>query len=94
MMGGVSGGAGQDGIGRARQSWTAEEEATWGQDAAAADTAAGAGAAADSGVGAMPAGAGPGRHRDQDRARQAWMAEDDDLWGTGAPAVPAVISPN
>ncbi len=91
MMGGVPGGAGQDGIGRARQSWTAEEEGTW--DPAAADTAAGAGAPAGSGVGAMPAGAGPGRDRDQDRIRQAWMAEED-LWCAGQPVVPPVISQN
>jgi hypothetical protein len=40
----------------------------------------------------MPVGAGGnGRGREQDRARQVWLAEDEDLWGAAEPAVPPVI---
>ena len=49
--------------------------------------------AAEAGVGGMmPAGAGRGTGQERDRTRQAWMAEEDDLWGAGQPAVPSVIS--
>jgi hypothetical protein len=92
MMGGVSGGAGQGELGRARQSWVAEEEGTWGPDAAPGGAAAGADPAAEAGVGGMmPAGAGSGTGQQRDRTRQSWMAEEEDLWGGGQPAAPPVI---
>jgi hypothetical protein len=39
----------------------------------------------------MPVGPGGGKGRERDRARQSWMAEDDDLWGALEPAVPPVL---
>jgi hypothetical protein len=92
MMGGVAGGGGQDGSGRARESWITEEEGTWGPEPGSGAAAAGTDLAAENGVGAMmPAGAGRGTGQERDRIRQAWLAEED-VWGTGQPAVPSVIS--
>jgi hypothetical protein len=40
----------------------------------------------------MPVGpGGNGQGRERDRARQAWLAEEDDLWGAGEPVVPPVL---
>lgn len=87
MTGSPGGGAGAGGFDRARQSWTTEDDGTWGGDGGGLG---GAGEAADSFF--MPVGAGGnGKGREQDRARQAWLAEDDDLWGAAEPAVPPVI---
>jgi hypothetical protein len=96
MMGMPGGGAGQGGLGRARESWTGEDEGTWGPDATAGGAADGADATADGMFpGMMPlGGAGGGQGQDKDRSRQAWMAEDEDVWGAGQPAVPPVISLN
>jgi hypothetical protein len=92
-MMGTPGGAGQSGLGRERETWTSEDEGTWGPDASGA--ADGAGAAADGGFpGMMPVGAGGGQGQERDRNRLAWMSEEDDLWGAGQPATPPVISQN
>jgi hypothetical protein len=96
MMGMPGGGAGQGGLGRARESWTSEDEGTWGPDATAGGAADGADATADGTFpGMMPlGGTGSGQGQDKDRSRQAWMAEEEDVWGAGQPAVPPVISLN
>jgi hypothetical protein len=96
MMGMPGGASGQGGLGRARDSWTSEDEGTWGPDAAAGGAADGADATADGMFpGMMPlGGTGGGQGQDKDRFRQAWMAEDEDVWGAGQPAVPPVISLN
>jgi hypothetical protein len=40
----------------------------------------------------MPVGpGGNGKDRERDRLRQAWLAEDDDLWGAREPVVPPVL---
>jgi uncharacterized protein YukE len=93
MTGSPGGGAGAGGFDRARQSWTTEDDGTWGADGG------GLGAAGEAGDGFfMPVGPGDGGgrgggrgDRTRDRARQAWLAEDDDLWGAAEPAVPPVI---
>jgi uncharacterized protein YukE len=94
-MGGMSGGAQGDGIGRDRTSWTTEDEGTWGPDGAASG---GAGdAMAEDGMpggGMMPFSGASGQGQDRDRSRQAWMSEEEDLWGGGQQAVPPVINQN
>jgi hypothetical protein len=97
------GGTGQ-GFGRVREAfgtseddgaWDADDEGTWGMGAAPGGAADSADAAADSVFpGMMPLGATGGQGQDRDRSRQAWMAEDEDVWGTGEPVVPPVISQN
>jgi hypothetical protein len=107
MTGMPGGGTGQGGLGRMRESWSSEDEGTWGPDTiagGAADSAgATAGGAADSAgatadgmfPGMMPlGGTSGGQGQDRDRRRQAWMDEEEDVWGAGQPAVPPVISPN
>jgi hypothetical protein len=96
MMGMPGGGVGQGGPGRMRESWSSEDEGTWGPDAAVGGTADGADATADGTFpGMMPlGGTSAGQRQDRDRFRQAWMDEDEDVWGAGQPAVPPVISPN
>jgi hypothetical protein len=96
MMGMPGGGAGQGGLGRMRDSWASEDQGTWGPDGPVGGTADGAGAAADGTFpGMMPlGGTGGGQGRERDRPRQAWMDEDEDVWGAGQPAVPPVISLN
>ncbi len=86
MTGTAGGGAGAGSSDRARQSWTTEDDGTWGPEG-------GLGGAAAGGDGfVMPVGpGGNGQGREQDRARQAWLAEEDDLWGAGEPVVPPVL---
>jgi hypothetical protein len=86
MTGTAGGGAGAGSFDRARQSWTTEDDGTWGPEG-------GLGGAAEGGDGfVMPVGpGGNGQGREQDRARQAWLAEEDDLWGAGEPVVPPVL---
>jgi uncharacterized protein YukE len=86
MAGSPGGGAGAGGSDRARQSWTTEDDGTWGTDGGGLG---GAGEVSDSFL--MPVGPGGRNDRERDRARQAWLAEDDDLWGAAEPAVPPVI---
>lgn len=84
-----AGGAGGEGMGRARQSWTSEDDVTWEPEGGGLNDAA-AGEAGDGLF--MPVGpGGRGEGREQDRRRQAWLAEDDDLWGAREPAMPPVI---
>ena len=87
MAGSPGGGAGAGEFDRARQSWTAEDDGTWGPEGGLG------GAGGDAGDPFfMPVGpGGNGQGREQDRIRQAWLAEDDDLWGALEPAVPPVI---
>jgi hypothetical protein len=97
MMGMPGGAGGPGGLGRDRETFgTGEDGGTWGTDDAAAGGAAdGAGSAADGMFpGMMPLGSTGGQSQDKNRFRQAWMAEDEDVWGVGQPAVPPVISPN
>jgi hypothetical protein len=87
MAGSPGGGAGASEIDRARQSWTTEDDGTWGSEGGGL---AGSGEAGDPFF--MPVGPGGNGHgRERDRLRQAWLAEDDDLWGALDPAVPPVI---
>jgi hypothetical protein len=89
------GGVGQGGLDRMRESWSSEDEGTWGQDTAFGGAADGADATSDGMFpGMMPLGGTSSSRQDRDRFRQAWMDEDEDVWGTGQPAVPPVISPN
>lgn len=72
-------------------------------DGAAADGAAGAageatgaegaaaGAAEGEGLNAMPMGGGGGGQQDKERQRQAWMAEDESIWGVPREDVGPVI---
>ncbi|HEY2579672.1 MAG TPA: WXG100 family type VII secretion target [Streptosporangiaceae bacterium] len=91
-MGGMSGGAGEGGIGRGRASWTTEDEGTWGPDGAAPGAD---GAMAEDGMpGMMPFSSTSGQGQERNRSRQAWMFEEEDIWGTGQPTVPPVISQN
>ena len=85
---GGAGGAGE--ADRGSQYWTSEDEATWGSDPGMG-LAAGPEAAAADGMGWMMPGSGPGQGQDRERARLAWMGEDDDFWAAGGPAVPPVI---
>ena len=85
-MGGT-GAAGQAEAGRDNQYWTSEDETTWGPDMTPG-ALAGDG---DSGLGFLPGGSPAGRGQQRDRSRLAWLGEDDDFWGAGAPAVPPVI---
>ncbi|HWG63271.1 MAG TPA: WXG100 family type VII secretion target [Streptosporangiaceae bacterium] len=89
VTGAGAGGAGQGEAGQGRQYWTAEDEATWGADVVPGGLGSGAGG--DPGTGWMPGGSRAGRRPEQDRARMAWLGEDDDFWGAGGPAVPPVI---
>lgn len=82
-----TGAAGQAEAGRDNQYWTSEDETTWGPDLTPG-ALAGEG---DSGLGFLPGGGPAGRGQQRDRSRLAWLGEDDDFWGVGAPAVPPVI---
>ena len=87
MTGSPGGGAGAGGIDRDRQSWTTEDDGTWGSDGGGPG---GPGEAGDPFF--MPVGpGGNAQGSERDRIRQAWLAEDDDLWGALEPAVPPVI---
>jgi hypothetical protein len=86
-MGGSPGGGAAGSEDRVRDSWTTEDDGTWGSEGGGLG---GPGEAGDPFF--MPVGpGGNGQGREQDRLRQAWMAEDDDLWGALEPAVPPVI---
>ncbi|HWG00280.1 MAG TPA: hypothetical protein VG164_00340 [Trebonia sp.] len=54
-------------------------------------SALGAGDAADSGMAAFPFGGAGAGQPDRERRRQAWMDEDEDIWGLPVWLVPAVI---
>jgi hypothetical protein len=87
MGGSPGGGAAGSEMDRVRDSWTTEDDGTWGSEGGGPG---GPGEAGDPFF--MPVGpGGNGQGREQDRLRQAWMAEDDDLWGALEPAVPPVI---
>jgi uncharacterized protein YukE len=89
-MAGAGGAGGPGEADRSSQSWTSEDEATWGPDLGPG-LAAGPEAAAGDGMGWMMPGGGAGRGQDRERSRLAWTGEDDDFWAAGGPAVPPVI---
>jgi Excreted virulence factor EspC, type VII ESX diderm len=84
-----AGGGGAAEADRSSQYWTTEDEATWG---GGPGPAGGLDGAAADGLGwLLPGGSAPGRDQPRERARLAWLGEDDDFWGAGGPAVPPVI---